>query len=222
MARRQTIDDATLPIQVQCKAIMNIRTLLTFSRCAVAAGILLSPCLADAKAPRFSAQTIDVKSCPSTGEGAKRCKAQADYEIVNTASESSEFRIVVREKDGYQLFLEAPDCEEAHLGPNLEFRLFEGEPFVVIQHIECFKPNTVAGDEKKARKPVATYIIVRGLMGFEKLTYDLKMKGAGGEQKARQLAESYLLKLWPELEAARAPKEAEAAAAEGEEEEAAK
>jgi hypothetical protein len=183
-----------------------------FSCMRVAAlGALLVPGLAQAKAPRMSAQTIDTKTCPSSGEGARRCKALADYEVVVTVSEMSEFRLVVREKDGFQLFLEAPECEEAHHDANIEFRLFEGEPFAVIQRIECFKPNTMQGDEKKARKPVSSYITVRGLMGFEKLTYDLKMKGAGGEQKARQLAESFLLKLWPELEAARAPKVPEAA-----------
>jgi len=179
-----------------------------------ALGTLLVPSFAQAKAPRMSAQTIDVKTCPVAGEGSRRCKALADYEVVTTVSEMSEFRLVVREKDGFQIFLEAPECEEAHHDANIEFRLFEGEPFAVIQRIECFKPNTMQGDDKKARKPIASYITVRGLMGFEKLTYDLKMKGAGGEQKARQLAESFLLKLWPELEAARAPKKPEAAAPE--------
>ncbi len=174
-------------------------------------GTLLLPSFAQAKAPRISAQTIDVKACPAAGEGARRCKALADYEVVVTASEMSEFRLVVREKDGFQLFLEAPECEEAHHDANIEFRLFEGEPFAVIQRIECFKPNTVQGDDKKARKPIASYITVRGLIGFEKLTYDLKMKGAGGEQKARQLAESFFLKVWPEIEAARAVKAPEAA-----------
>ena len=177
--------------------------------------LCLGPATALAKQPRLSSKKINVVKCPNDGNpGSHRCPSETGYTVVATNTEMSDFRMVLNEESGFQLFLEPAGCEEVRHDPDIELRTFNREPFAVIQRVLCFEPITMV-QEKGApkRKPIATFIVLRGLKGFDKLSKDLKMKGAGGTQKARVLADSFFRRVWPKI----AQQRAEAAEAESDE-----
>jgi hypothetical protein len=164
-----------------------------------------------AKPPRLSTVDTNVANCPSKEPGApKRCAPQSGFSVIETKTELSDFRLVVREETGFQIFLEPAGCSEARFEGPVQWRQFDDQPFAVVQAIKCSDATgapTAKGKTPKAR----TVVVVRGLPGFESLNQDIDgSKHKNALKDAIDLADKFLKAEWPKLEEQRQVAEASA------------
>ncbi|MDX2021050.1 MAG: hypothetical protein SF187_12490 [Deltaproteobacteria bacterium] len=156
-----------------------------------------------ARPPKLTSTETNVAHCPAKEPGAPRhCPAQAGFSVIETKTDMSDFRLVVREETGFQIFLEPANCPEARFDGPLVWRRFDDEPFAVIQSVKCSDPEaaTVKGKAAKAR----SVVVVRGLAGFEDLKQELDAaKHKNAVKEATEAADRYLKGKWPKIEEAR-------------------
>lgn len=156
-----------------------------------------------ARPPKLTSLETNVAHCPAKEPGAPRhCAPQSGFSVIETKTEMSDFRLVVREETGFQIFLEPSNCPEARFDAPLVWRRVDDEPFAVIQSVQCRDPEaaTPKGKATKAR----TVVVVRGLPGFEGLKQELdSSKTRNAFKEAIEAADRYLKGVWPKIEEAR-------------------
>ena len=164
-----------------------------------------------AKPPRLSTLATNVAVCPAKEPGApKRCAPQSGFSVIETKTELSDFRLVVREETGFQIFLEPAGCAEARFDGPVQWRQFDDQPFAVIQSIKCAEPAGATNAKGKASK-ARTVVVVRGLPGFESLNEDVDgAKHKNPLRDAFDLADKFLKSEWPKIEKQRQVAEASA------------
>jgi hypothetical protein len=164
-----------------------------------------------AKPPRLSTLDTNVGSCPAKEPGApKRCAPQSGFSVIETKSELSDFRLVVREETGFQVFLEPSACQEARFDGPVQWRQFDDQPFAVIQSIKCSDPSAPTATKGKSPK-ARTVVVVRGLPGFESLNLEIdSAKHKNALKDAVELADRFLKAEWPKIEEQRSFAEAAA------------
>lgn len=173
---------------------------------------------AEAKPPRLGSTELQVGQCPAQSPGGpRRCAPLGGFSVIDTKTDMSDFRMVVQEDAGFQIFLEPEGCNEVRYEAPMQWRLFEDQPFAVIQVAKCLETNHAVRERKP--KPARTIVVVRGLLGFEGLSRDLDAsKNRGALREAVEAADRFLKAAWPRIEAERvAAAEAEAQKQEGEE-----
>lgn len=168
-----------------------------------------SPALA--KPPKLSTAETNVARCPEREPGAPRqCSPHGGFTVIETKTEMSDFRLVVREGTGFQVFLEAAGCAEARYQGAIQWRQFDDQPFAVIQTLKCSESSDAAATKGKAAK-TRTMVVVRGLAGFEALHEDLDAsKRKNATKDAIEVADRFLKGAWPKLEEQRVAAEAAA------------
>ena len=169
----------------------------------VAALLAASVAPAFARPPKFTSTDTNVALCPAKEPGApRRCSPQAGFNVIETKSDMSDFRLVVREETGFQIFLEPSNCPSARFEAPLIWRRFDDEPFAVIQAVKCSDPGALNSKGKPAS--ARTVVVVRGLAGFEDLKQELEAsKHRNAVKEASDIADRYLKSVWPKIESAR-------------------
>lgn len=160
-----------------------------------------------AKLPKLSTIETPVARCASKDvAGPKRCEPQGGFSIIDTKTDMSDFRMVVQEDKGFQIFLEPAGCNEVRYEAPLQWRVFEEQPFAVIQAAKCFDTNHAL--KEKNPKPGRTVFVVRGLTGFEGLHVEIDAgKNRNAARDAVAAADKFLKEAWPQIEAKRAAAE---------------
>jgi len=141
-----------------------------------------------------------VARCPSGGsDGPKRCAPQAGFSIIDTKTDLSDFRLVVNEELGFQVFLEPAGCNEVRYEAPLQWRSFDNQPFAVIQAAKCSDTNHAVKETKP--KAARTVVVVRGLAGFEALHQEFDAtKNRNAHRDATLAADKFLNTVWPKIE----------------------
>lgn len=168
-----------------------------------------SPALA--KPPKLSTAETNVSRCPEKEPGAPRqCSPHGGFTVIETKTEMSDFRLIVREGTGFQVFLEAAGCAEARYQGAIQWRQFDDQPFAVIQTLKCGESSGAAATKGKPAKS-RTVVVVRGLAGFEGLHEDIDAsKRKNATKDAIDIADRFLKGAWPKLEEQRVAAEASA------------
>lgn len=169
----------------------------------------VSPALA--KPPKLSTVETNVSRCPEKEPGAPRqCYPHGGFTVIETKTEMSDFRLVVREGTGFQVFLEAAACAEARYQGAIQWRQFDDQPFAVIQTLKCGEATDVPATKGKLAK-TRTVVVVRGLAGFEALHEDIDAaKRKNATKDAIDIADRFLQRAWPKIEEQRMAADASA------------
>ncbi len=173
-----------------------------------ALGFVFITSAAWAKPPKLSTVETAVGRCAAKDAGGpRRCEPQGGFSVIDTKTDMSDFRLVVQEDKGFQIFLEPAGCNEVRYEAPLQWRVFEEQPFAVIQAAKCFDTNHAVNEKKT--KPGRTVFVVRGLAGFEGLHVEVDAaKNRNAARDAVAAADNFLKAAWPQIEAQRAAAEA--------------
>jgi len=119
----------------------------------------------------------------SHGEPAEECPGIGSYFVMQNYSANYTYNEVnLKGNDKFGAML-SPDKGYGNNmpGTKIEWRLHQGQPFAAINRV------TTCDDEPK--KHCSEYLVVRGLLGHEKIHGDIDAKKPGANEAARALAD---------------------------------
>ena len=173
---------------------------LTLACAATLLGVALSAqaALTNAPAPKFSSAYTDLKTqCKPIAEGEAqgddtplRCKGYGGFEIrIDFSAASSHLRVQPtgdRTEESIDLAAQPLDYDARR---KIEWRLADGKPFALILRVEKSKEGVDPAEMWRPENKTGEFLLVKGLKGYEHISFEVDVKTRDANAKARELAD---------------------------------
>jgi hypothetical protein len=142
---------------------------------------------------KFSSEYTDLKtSCKTVGgnEGGHTstfCKGPAGYQIHFFDSATTLEFNAENEEENFQTRLASEALDYTSRNSKVEWRLADGKPFAVMMRVFTYPAG---GEFPKQGKPTGSFLVVKGLKGFETIDGKMDATTANANEKARELADN--------------------------------